>query len=38
MDLSIKEVAGRLNVSRTTVSKYIAVLEAEGRVECRIIR
>lgn len=36
-DLHIKEVAKRLNVSRNTVAKYIAVLEAEGKVECRYI-
>jgi len=34
-DLPIKEVAKRLGISRATVSKYVAVLEAEGRVICR---
>jgi DNA-binding IclR family transcriptional regulator len=37
LDLSIKEIARRLGVSRVTVSKYVAVLEGEGRVECRIV-
>jgi DNA-binding transcriptional ArsR family regulator len=37
LDLSIKEIARRLSVSRVTVSKYVAVLEAEGRVECRVV-
>ena len=37
LDLSIKEIAGRLGVSRVTVSKYVAVLEAEGRIECRVV-
>jgi DNA-binding IclR family transcriptional regulator len=37
LDLSIKEIARRLGVSRVTVSKYVAVLEAEGRVECRVV-
>jgi biotin operon repressor len=37
LDLSIKEIAGRLGVSRVTVSKYVAVLEAEGKIECRIV-
>jgi len=36
-DLHIKEVAKRLNVSRDTAAKYIAVLEAEGKVECRYV-
>lgn len=37
LDLSIKEIAGRLGVSRVTVSKYVAVLEAEGKIECRVV-
>jgi Mn-dependent DtxR family transcriptional regulator len=37
LDISIKDIAGKLKVSRGTVSKYIAVLEAEGIVECRIV-
>jgi Mn-dependent DtxR family transcriptional regulator len=37
LDLSIKEIARRLGVSRVTVSKYVAILEAEGRVECRVV-
>ena len=36
-DLPFSEIAGRLGVSRNTVSKYIAVLEAEGRIECRLV-
>jgi len=35
LDLSVKEVAKRAGVSKETASKYIAVLEAEGRIECR---
>jgi DNA-binding IclR family transcriptional regulator len=34
-DLAIKEIAQMLGVSRTTTSKYVAVLEAEGKVICR---
>ena len=34
-DLPIKEVAKRLGISRATVSKYVAVLEVEGKVICR---
>ncbi|WP_042667422.1 ArsR/SmtB family transcription factor [Desulfurococcus amylolyticus] len=34
-DLPINEVARRLGISRSTAAKYIAVLKAEGRVECR---
>ena len=32
-DLSIEEIAKSSRMSRETVSKYIAVLEAEGKVE-----
>lgn len=32
-DLSIQEIADRAGVSRETVSKYILVLEAEGKIE-----
>jgi DNA-binding IclR family transcriptional regulator len=37
LDLPIKEMARRLGISRTTASKYVAVLEAEGRIECRVV-
>jgi len=37
LDISLKDIASRLKVSRGTVSKYIAVLEAEGKVECRMV-
>jgi len=30
-------IARRLGVSRNTVAKYIAVLVAEGRIECRTV-
>jgi DNA-binding IclR family transcriptional regulator len=33
--LTIKEIAQMLGVSRTTTSKYVAVLEGEGKVICR---
>jgi len=36
-DLPIKEIAERVGVSRTTASKYIAVLEAEEVVVCRFV-
>lgn len=36
-DLPIKEVANRLGISRATVSKYVAVLEVEGKVICRMV-
>uniref|UniRef100_A0A7C2BLH9 HTH domain-containing protein n=1 Tax=Thermosphaera aggregans TaxID=54254 RepID=A0A7C2BLH9_9CREN len=36
-DLPIKEIAGRIGVSRTTASKYIAVLEIEGAVVCKFV-
>mgnify|MGYP000343478757 CR=1 FL=1 len=36
-DLPIKEIAERVGVSRTTASKYIAVLEIEGTVVCRFV-
>jgi uncharacterized membrane protein len=26
-----------LEISRVTVSKYVAVLEAEGKIECRVV-
>lgn len=35
LDLPISEIARRLGVSRITVAKYIAVLEAEGKIEYR---
>jgi DNA-binding IclR family transcriptional regulator len=34
-DLPIKEVAKRLGISRATASKYVAVLEVEGKIICR---
>ena len=34
-DLPIKEVARRLGISRATASKYVAVLEVEGKIVCR---
>jgi DNA-binding IclR family transcriptional regulator len=33
--LTIKENAQMLGVSRTTASKYVVVLEAEGKIICR---
>jgi len=36
-DLYIKEIASKLNISRNTASKYIAVLEARDMVICRRI-
>ncbi len=35
ISLTINEVAERVNAHRTTVSKYLAVLEARGMVKCR---
>lgn len=35
--LSIDEVAGMVGVSRITASKYLAVLEALGRISARVI-
>jgi len=32
-DLSIQEIADRAEVSRETASKYVMILEAEGKVE-----
>ncbi len=32
IDLSIQEIADKTNISRETVSKYILVLEAEGKI------
>lgn len=32
-DLSIEEIAKTSRMSRETVSKYLAVLEAEGKIE-----
>ena len=36
-DLPISEIAKRLGISRNTASKYVAILEAEGKIECRFI-
>lgn len=33
-DLSINEIAEKTNLTRQTVSKYVTVLVAEGRLEC----
>jgi len=33
IDLSIRQVAKRARVSSTSASKYLAVLEAEGKIE-----
>jgi predicted transcriptional regulator len=30
--LTVKEIANMLGISRTTASKYVAVLEAEGKI------
>jgi predicted transcriptional regulator len=35
--LTIKEVSEKLRISRSTASKYIAVLEAEGLILCRLV-
>lgn len=35
--LTITEVSRRLGVHYTTASKYLAVLKAEGKLECRDI-
>jgi predicted transcriptional regulator len=35
--LTIREVAEKLRISRSTASKYIAVLEAEGLIVCRLV-
>ncbi len=32
---SISEVAARLSINRSTASKYLHVLKAKGRVDCR---
>lgn len=32
IDLSIQEIADKIHISRETVSKYILVLEAEGKI------
>lgn len=32
---SISEVAERLSINRSTASKYLHVLKAKGRVDCR---
>ena len=36
-DLPISEIAKRLGISRNTASKYVAILETEGKIECRFI-
>ena len=36
-DLHISEIARRLCVSRNTVAKYVGILEAESRIECRFV-
>lgn len=33
--LTVKEIAKMLGISRTTASKYVAVLEAEEKIVCR---
>jgi DNA-binding IclR family transcriptional regulator len=33
--LTVKEIAKMLGISRTTTSKYVAVLEADGKIVCR---
>jgi Mn-dependent DtxR family transcriptional regulator len=35
--MPFKEVAGRLGIFGGTVSKYIAILEAEDKVACRVV-
>jgi len=32
-DLSIQEITDRTHLSRDTVSKYVGILEAEGKIE-----
>lgn len=33
LDLSIGEISERTNISRDTVSKYVSVLKAEGKIK-----
>jgi DNA-binding IclR family transcriptional regulator len=35
-ELTIKEVAGKPKMSRSTASRCVAVIEAEGLIECRL--
>ena len=34
-DLPISEIAKRLGISRNTTSKYVAILEAEGKIDLK---
>ena len=35
--LTITEISKKLGIHHTTASKYLAVIEAEGKLECRNI-
>ncbi|MEK6887472.1 MAG: winged helix-turn-helix domain-containing protein [Candidatus Aenigmatarchaeota archaeon] len=36
-DMTIEEVSNKINISRSTASKYLLVLETKGFVRCREI-
>ena len=37
VDLPVREAASRLRISKSTALKYMAILKAEGKVECRVV-
>lgn len=35
--LTIEEISNALKISRSTASKYLAVMDAEGRIKVRVV-